>query len=81
MKGNDDFDAHIEENLRDPEIDALAERIFTKTDDEVQSWFLETLGARVIIRFEDGSVLEELIRDCRGSPGNPKSALELVTKA
>ena len=81
VKGSNDFDAYIEGNLCDPEIVALAERIFTETDDEVQGWFPETLGARVIIRFKDGSVEEELIRDCRGSPGNPMSALELETKA
>ena len=81
VKGGNDFDAYIEENLRDPEIVSLAERIFTDTDEEVQSWFPETLGARVTIKFKDGSVEEELIRDCRGSPGNPITAEELETKA
>ena len=71
----------ISKNLCDPKIVALAERIFTETDDEVQGWFSETLGARVIIGFKDGSVEQEPIRDCRGSPGNPMSALELETKA
>lgn len=81
VKGGNDFDAYIEENLRDPEIVSLAERIFTDTDEEVQSWFPETLGARVTIKFKDGSVEEELFRDCRGSPGNPMTAEELETKA
>ena len=47
----------------------------------MQSWFPETLGARVTIKFKDGSVEEELIRDCRGSPGNPMTAEELETKS
>jgi 2-methylcitrate dehydratase PrpD len=81
VKGSNDFDAYIEENLRDLEIISLAEHIFTNTDEEVQSWFPETLGARVTIKFKDGSVEEELIRDCRGSPGNPMTAEELETKA
>ena len=81
VKGSNDFDAYIEENLRDPQIVSLAEFIFTDTDEEVQSWFPETLGARVTIKFKDGSVEEELIRDCRGSPGNPITAEELETKA
>jgi len=81
VKGSNDFDAYIEENLRDPQIVSLAEFIFTDTDEEVQSWFPETLGARVTIKFKDGSVEEELIRDCRGSPGNPMTAEELETKA
>jgi len=81
VKGSNDFDAYIEENLRDTEIVSLAERIFTDTDEEVQSWFPETLGARVTIKFKDGSVEEELIRDCRGSPGNPMTAEELETKS
>ena len=42
VKGSNDFDAYVEENLHDPEIVALAERIFTNTDEEVQSWFPET---------------------------------------
>ena len=81
VKGSNDFDAYIEENLRHPQIVSLAEFIFTDTDEEVQSWFPETLGARVTIKFKDGSVEEELIRDCRGSPGNPMTAEELETKA
>ncbi len=81
VKGSNDFDAYIEENLKDPEIVSLAERIFTDTDEEVQSWFPETLGARVTIKFKDGSVEEALIRDCRGSPGNPMTAAELEAKA
>ena len=81
VRGRNDFDAYIEENLRDPEIGLLAERIFTEIDDEVQAWFPETLGGRVTITFKDGSVEEELIRDCRGSPGNPMLAEELEAKA
>lgn len=81
VKGSNDFDAYIEENLQDPEIVALAERIFTNTDEEVQSWFPETLGARVTIKFKDGQTEEEVVRDCRGSPGNPMTAEELETKA
>jgi 2-methylcitrate dehydratase PrpD len=81
VTGSNDFDAYIEENLRDPEIMSLAERIFTDKDEEVQAWFPETLGARVTIKFKDGNVEEELIRNCRGSPGNPMTAEELETKA
>ncbi|MED5357748.1 MAG: hypothetical protein VYD85_04935, partial [Pseudomonadota bacterium] len=59
----------------------LAERIFTNTDEEVQSCFPETLGARVTIKFKDGRVEEELFRDYRGSPGNPMTTDELEMKA
>ena len=68
-------------NLHDPKIVALAERIFTNTDEEMQSCFPETLGARVTIKFKDGSVEEELLIDCRGSPGNPMTTDELEMKA
>ena len=44
VKGSNDFDAYIEENLCDPGIVSLAERIFTETDDEVQGWFSETVA-------------------------------------
>ena len=81
VKGSNGFDAFVEENLHDPEIVALAERIFMNTDEEMQSWFPKALGARVTIKFKDGSVEEELIRDCCGSPGNPMTADELETKA
>ena len=81
VKGSNGFDAFVEENLHDPEIVALAERIFTNTDEEMQSWFPKTFGARVTIKFKDGSVEEELISDCRGSPGNLMTADELETKA
>ena len=80
VKGSNDFDAYVEENLR-PKIVALAERIFMNTDEEVQSCFPETLGARVTIKFKDGRVEEELFRDCRGSPGNPMTTDELEMKA
>ena len=33
------------------------------------------------IEFADGGVEEELVEDCRGTPGNPMSAAELETKA
>ena len=79
-RGNN-FDAYIEENLTDPEIVALAERIFTEKDEEVESWFPEKIGGRVRIEFTDASVEEELVEDCRGTPGNPMSAGELEAKA
>ena len=63
------------------DIAALAERIFTETDDEVDSWFPEKIGGRVRIDFSDGSFEEELVEDCRGTPGNPMSAQELDAKA
>ncbi len=79
-RGNN-FDAYIEENLTDPEIATLAERIFTQTDDEVDRWFPKKIGGRVRIEFTDGSMEEELVEDCRGTPGNPMSADELEAKA
>lgn len=81
VKRGNNFDAYTEANLNDPDIAALAERIFTETDDEVDSWFPEKIGGRVHIDFSDGSFEEELVEDCRGTPGNPMSAQELDAKA
>jgi 2-methylcitrate dehydratase PrpD len=81
IKHSNNFDAYIEENLRDPEIVALAERIFTEKDDEVNDWFPEKIGARITIAFTDGTTDTALVEDCRGTPGNPMSREELEAKA
>lgn len=81
VKRGNTFDAYTEENLADPEVAALAERIFTETDEEVDAWFPEKIGGRVRIDFTDGTAEEELVEDCRGTPGNPMSAEELEAKA
>jgi 2-methylcitrate dehydratase PrpD len=81
VKRGNNFDAYTEANLVDPFIGALAERIFTETDEKVDSWFPEKIGGRVRIEFVDGSTEEELVEDCRGTPGNPMNAEELEAKA
>ena len=81
VKRGNNFDAYTVENLNDPDIAAMAERIFTETDDEVDGWFPEKIGGRVRIDFTDGGTEEELVEDCRGTPGNPMSAEELEAKA
>jgi 2-methylcitrate dehydratase PrpD len=81
VKHGNNFDAYTEANLNDPDIAALAERIFTETDEEVDGWFPEKIGGRVRIDFTDGSVDEDLVEDCRGTPGNQMSAEELEAKA
>lgn len=81
VKRGNNFDAYTEANLNDPDIAALAERIFTETDAEVDGWFPEKIGGRVRIEFTDGGREEELVEDCRGTPGNPMSAEELEAKA
>ena len=81
VKRGNNFDAYTEENLNDPDIAAMAERIFTETDQEVDGWFPEKIGGRVRIDFTDGSAEEELVEDCRGTPGNPMSSEELESKA
>ena len=81
VKRGNNFDAYTETNLNDPDIAALAERIFTETDEEVDAWFPEKIGGRVRIDFTDGGTEEELVEDCRGTPGNPMNAGELEAKA
>ena len=81
VKHSNNFDAYTEENLNEPDITALAERIFTEIDEEGDSWFPEKSGGRVRIEFADGGVEEELVENCRGTPLNPMSAAELETKA
>lgn len=64
----------------DPETLALAERVITEVDPEVQAVYPKKRGARIKVTLKDGTVLGKELYDLKGSPGNPVGWPELSDK-
>ena len=77
--GNGFFD-YTEENLQDPNIIALANRIRLEVDDEVEAIYPRRRAVRVTIKLKDGNTCVERLEGVKGSPANPMTNTEIKDK-
>jgi 2-methylcitrate dehydratase PrpD len=80
VKGSNDFRVYTEENLKDPEIKALAKRVRLEVDDQVQAMFPQKRAVRVTVKLKDGTSYEERLEGARGTPVNPMPRGEVEDK-
>ncbi len=66
--------------LSDQEILAVADKVHTEMDEEIQSAFPDRFGARVRVTFEDGTWIEHTVMDPPGSVVRPLSEQQLEKK-
>ncbi|MFT8244899.1 MmgE/PrpD family protein [Roseomonas sp. BN140053] len=77
VRGRMDKDAYATESLRDPVINALADRVTYLDDPDTEP---TRSGGTVRVRLRDGRELSHRIDDMRGTPRNPMSADDIVAK-
>jgi 2-methylcitrate dehydratase PrpD len=77
VRGRMDKTAYAEANLRDPVINALADRVVHEDDPATTA---TRSGGAVILRMRDGRELSHRIEDMRGTRANPMSREDIVAK-
>ncbi|WP_439597563.1 MmgE/PrpD family protein [Falsiroseomonas sp.] len=77
VRGRMDKDAYAESSLRDPVINALADRVLYEDDPATEP---TRSGGTVTLRMRDGRVLTHRIDDMRGTRSNPMSRDDIVAK-
>ncbi|MBU8537233.1 MmgE/PrpD family protein [Falsiroseomonas tokyonensis] len=77
VRGRMDKDAYEESSLRDPVINALADRVLYEDDPATEP---TRSGGTVTLRMRDGRVLRHRIDDMRGTRSNPMSRDDIVAK-
>lgn len=77
VRGRMDKDAYAEASLRDPVINALADRVLHEDDPATEP---TRSGGTVIVRLHDGRELTHRIDDMRGTRANPMSRHDVVAK-
>jgi len=80
VKGNNDFPDYTEENMHDPAIARLSEKIQVERDQYIDSLFPEKIGGKVTIKMKGGERYSETVEDCRGTPLNPMTKEEHENK-
>ncbi|WP_029001002.1 MmgE/PrpD family protein [Azohydromonas australica] len=71
-----------DEGLQRTDILALAKRVQPYVDDEIdRDWHRFVTPARMIVRFRDGTTVEERIDYPKGHPNNPMSDAEFAAKS
>lgn len=78
VKGKMDKHAYSEEAIRDPVINALADKVTPYADPEATD--LMRQRGRVVIRLKDGRTIEHVIADFRGTPRNPIGEKDYIAK-
>jgi 2-methylcitrate dehydratase PrpD len=77
VRGRMDKTAYAEDALRDPAINALADRVLH--EDEPAATATRS-GATVTLHLRDGRVLAHTIQDMRGTRANPATQADVVAK-
>lgn len=80
VKGGNSFREYSEENLRDPQVLALAKKTRVVLDEEVGRLPKSDNPAKVMIRLKNGKVYEETVAAGRGSILNPMEKEEVNQK-
>jgi 2-methylcitrate dehydratase PrpD len=78
VRGKMDKYAYADEAIRDPQINAIADKVQAHVDPEATD-LLRQRG-KVVIRLKDGRTVEHEIADFRGTHRNPITADDYVTK-
>lgn len=80
VKGDNQFSDYTEENLRNPELRALANRVEYVYDQELEDISSDTCPAKVVVEMLDGATLTDRVDYPKGTIQNPMSKEELETK-
>jgi len=80
IKGKNGFRDYTEENLKDPDIKALARRIRLEVDAEIQAMFPQKRAVRVTVRLKNGATYQEKLDGAKGTPVNPMTKSEIEDK-
>ncbi len=80
IKGGNGFREYSEENLRNPNVLALAKKTRFVLDEEVGKLPKSDNPARVLIKLKNGNIYEETIAAGRGSIPNPMEQGEVYQK-
>ena len=80
VKGGNGYYDYTMENIADPAISALIDKIAYESDDERAVLDDGDGPARVTVRLADGTVREETVFFAKGTKQNPLSEAELVAK-
>lgn len=68
------------ENLRRNNVKDLMRRVRVYLDDQINVLYPQKLGARVRVKVKNGYTYEQVVEDAKGSPENPLSRNELMSK-
>lgn len=68
------------ENLKRKDVKDLMLKVKVYIDDQINALYPQKLGARVRVRVKSGETYEKVVESAKGSPENPLSREELVSK-
>lgn len=80
VKGNNGFGDYTEENLGNPDIKALAQRVRLEVDDEIQAMYPKKRGVRLTLKVKSGNSYQEKLEGAKGTPVNPMTRKEVENK-
>lgn len=80
LKGGNGFKEYTEENLSNPEIKGLINKIKYRSDDELGKRFPGTIPTKILIRLSDGTVFEQEVGSAIGTVQNPMSKDQIYNK-
>lgn len=70
----------LAETVADPAIREMASRVEVVVDPEVDAVYPAKFAARVALRFADGTVRQNRVMECHGTPADPCTPEELASK-
>jgi len=79
-KGSTQFGDYIEENRTDPEILSLARKVKLVVDDEMESLYPDSQGAKLTVKLKNGTSYTEKVSDPKGTMRNPLTKEEIEAK-
>ena len=80
IRGSNGFSDYTDENLRDPQILALARKVKVEIDKEADAEFPAKRVAKIAIKLKDGTTYRERVDYAKGQPENPLTQAELEGK-
>lgn len=80
VRGRNKFQDHTEENLVDPEVIELSQRVRLEVDAQVEAEFPAKRSVRMTIKLKDGTTYQEYLEWPKGTPENPMTRDEVKDK-
>lgn len=79
-KGSTQFGDYTEKNRTDREILRLARKVKLRVDDEIESLYPDSQGAKLTVKLKDGTSYVEKVYHPKGTVENPLTKEEIQTK-
>ena len=79
-KGKAGLNEFIDENLNDPQIRSLSEKVVLHVNPELDALYPKQWPARVTVQYKDGTSITKETFYPKGDPENPASEYELIEK-